>query len=138
MTLPAINIISISGFLASASFFGMVFIIAKYLRTVRQMAKEGELVSEQLTQPLVKNLFCSGKKYLVCFWKNFLTPFFYKITEKTFLKFAGFAKRIELKFIKLSNYVKGKRKIKNGQSNGYWNNIIEFKNGLNDEDKGKE
>ena len=135
MTLPVINIISISAFLAIVSFLGMVFILAKYLKTVRQMAKKGKLVSEQLNQPLVKNFFCSSKQYLSCFCKNFLTPFFYKVTEKIFLKFAGLARRIELKFVKLSNYVKGKRKIKNGQSNGYWNNIIEFKNGLNDEDK---
>lgn len=126
------NIISVLLSLAAISFVGMSVIVFRHLDKAKGVTKEEITAKLNLKRFLVKDIYCSAKNYLGCLWKNYFLPFFYKITEKIVLKLEGVAKVIENRLTKLSNYIKGKRKIKNSAANSeYWGDIIEFKNGLN-------
>ena len=136
MMLLTINIISVSLSLAAISFVGMSVIVFRHLDKAKGATKEEMAANLSLDRFLMKDIYCSAKKYLGCLWKNYFLPFFYKITEKILLKLEGVTKVIENRLTKLSNYIKGKRKIKNSAANSeYWGDIIEFKNGLNGDNK---
>lgn len=131
-----INIISVSLSLAALSFVGMAIIVFRHLDKAKVVTKEEMASNLSLGRFLMKDIYCSAKNYLGCIWKNYFLPFFYKITEKILLRLEGTTKKIEDRLTKLSNYIKGKRKIKNSTANSeYWGDIIEFKNGLNGDDK---
>lgn len=114
------------------SFAGMSVIIFRHLKEVRMAALDTGVSNLKFGRSLIKSFYCSAKISLVYFWKNYLIPLFYKITERALFKMESITKKIQSKLKRFSNYIKGKRKINNSSaSSEYWEDVIEFKNNLN-------
>lgn len=132
MTLFINNTMIISASLLAFSFAGMAIIVFRNLKEVRVAARDETISNLKLGRSLVKSFYFSVMRFFVCFWKNYLTPLFYVITEKALFRLEGITKKIQSKIIRFSNYIKGRRKIRNSAANSeYWGDVIEFKNGLN-------
>lgn len=132
MTLLINNTMIMSASLLAFSFAGMVVIIFRHLKEIR-MAVRNEAVSNlNFGCSLVKSFYCSAKSSFICFWKNYLALLFYKITERMLFKLEKVTKKIQLRLLRFTNYIRGRRKIRNSATNSeYWGDVIEFKNNLN-------
>lgn len=132
MTLLINNTMIISASLLAFSFAGMAVIIFRHLKEIRMVARNEAVSNLNFGCSLVKSFYCSAKSSFICFWKNYLSSLFYKITEKMLFKLEKITKKIQVRILRFSNYIRGRRKIRNSLTNSeYWGDVIEFKNGLN-------
>lgn len=122
--------------LALISFAGMAVMIGRRVREARLAGTDNEL-------PLSHFYYLSRKK-IIYFWKNVFLPHFFQSAERIVSKSRDLVRELEKSLSKLDACISGKyKKINNSNGNGskYWNDVIEFKNGLpgqtglNDEDK---
>ncbi len=132
MTLFINNTMIISASFLALSFAGMAVIIFWHLKEIRMAARNEAISNLNFGRSLVKSFYCSAKSSFICFWKNYLSSLLYKITERMFFKLEKVTKKIQVKLLRFSNYIRGRRKIRNSLTNSeYWGDVIEFKNNLN-------
>lgn len=132
MTITVITLVLISFFSVS----GIVFMFLNRLAKVKTM--EGDELTDNLVSS--KSIFSSLRRRFISpisnFWHTVVLPGIYKETEKTISRFRLNILKAERALLRLTNYIRGKREIKNNGDNGsspYWQDINEFKNGLNDD-----
>lgn len=106
---------------------------------VGRHVKEARVAGVSHELPL-DHFFHLYKNKAVHFWNNIFLPHFFQSAERIISKIRGLVHELEKSLSKLDAHISGKyKKIYNSGENGngskYWNDVIEFKNGLNDEDK---
>jgi hypothetical protein len=108
---------------------GMMFLVGSRFKEVKIMSDEELLVKLRET----KHLFSDFHDYVVVpainFWKNSALPYIYKEFEKTVSRFRINVLKIEAWLLKLTNYIRGKRKIQNNGYSEYWKDVNDSKNG---------
>lgn len=128
------NIIVLSFFGTVLSLAGMGVIIFRNLEKVKMIIEEERENSQKSS--LAKKIADSAKIFMIHCWTNYILPNFYQMAEKALLNLRELTKKIEARLTGFSNYIKGKRMIANsGNNSEYWGGMIEFKNGLNGNDK---
>lgn len=118
--------------LALISFAGMAVMVGRRIREARLAGTDNEL-------PL-SHFYHLSREKIIYFWKNIFLPHFFQSAERIVSKSRDLVRELEKSLSKLDARISGRyKKIEssNGNGNGskYWNDVIEFKNGLNDEDK---
>jgi len=111
---------------------GMSYLILRRLKEVKAMPEAEFLLKLKQTKPV----FSDFNQYLVAplvnLWKTVVLPAIYKEFEKFISRFRINLLKMEGWLLRLTNYIRGKRKIQNnGKPSPYWKDINEFKNGLN-------
>jgi hypothetical protein len=114
---------------------GMLYLLLRRLRETRMMA-DGELLEKlQVSRPV----FSDFHQYLIIptinFYRTSVLPAVYKESEKTISRFRINILKIERWLLRLTNYIRGKRKINTNGNTPYWKDINDFKNGLNGDEK---
>lgn len=109
--------------------------VLRRLKEARAMSEAEFLARLRQTRPV----FSDFNQHLVApamnLWKTAVLPAIYKEVEKLISRFRINLLKIEGWLLRLTNYIRGKRKIQsNGQSSPYWKDINDFKNGLNEKD----
>ncbi|MEW5907717.1 MAG: hypothetical protein AB1643_00850 [Patescibacteria group bacterium] len=117
----------------------MTIMISRHLVELRK-SSSGE-TTETIILPKV-SLKEISKEFLIkakFFLQKRLIPVFYQCAEKIIFKIGIVVKKIEQFLLKIDNRIRGKYRIINSGSNGngskYWEDIIEFKNNLNGNNK---
>jgi len=112
-------------------FSGMSFLVGRRLRETRAA---GAAMNFSLN-----HFYRSAAVFFRNLWNNFFLPRFFRNTEKAVIKMKALAGKLENSLEKLDDYLRGKHKMNifknNAVDSKYWNNVINFKNGLKNEDK---
>ena len=116
---------------ALVSFAGMAFMVGRHVKEARAAGTDNEL-------PL-SHFYDLLEKKAVRFWKDVFLPHFFQSAERIVSKTRGLVQELEKSLSRLDAHISGKyKKINNSNGNGngskYWNDVIEFKNELNDKD----
>lgn len=114
---------------------GMLYLLLRRLREIRMMAGSEFLEKLQASRPV----FSDFHQYLIIpainFYRTSVLPAVYKESEKTISRFRINILKIERWLLRLTNYIRGKRKINTNGNTPYWKDINDFKNGLNGNNK---
>lgn len=114
---------------------GMLYLIWRRLREIRMMADSELLEKLQASRPV----FSDFHQYLITptinFYRTSVLPAVYKESEKAISRFRINILKIERWLLRLTNYIRGKRKINSNGNTPYWKDINDFKNGLNGNNK---
>jgi hypothetical protein len=126
--------------LSIASFGLMVFFILNRLDYVRAMPEEEFSSRLKSSQPVFTDVYFYIALPASNFFRTFVLPKIYKEFEKTISRFRINVLKIESLLLRLTNYIRGKRKVcDNGDSSKYWKDMNKFKdelnNGLNKDNK---
>lgn len=110
-------------------FSGMSFLVGRRLKETRAA---GAAMNFSLS-----HFYRSAEDFSRNLWNNFFLPHFFRNAEKAVIKMKALAGKLENSLEKLDDYLRGKHKMnvfKNKATDSkYWNNVIEFKKGLDDE-----
>lgn len=118
--------------LSFASLGLMVFLVFNRLDRVRAMPEEEFLSRLKSSRPVFTDVHFYIALPASNFFRTFVLPKIYKEFEKTISRFRINVLKIESLLLRLTNYIRGKRKVcDNGDSSKYWKDMNEFKNGLN-------
>ena len=120
---------------ALISFAGMAVLVGRHVKEARVAGVSHEL-------PL-DHFFYLYRDKAIHFWNNIFLPHFFQSAERIVSKTRGLVQELEKSLSKLDAHISGKyKKIEssNGNGNGskYWNDVIEFKNELNNGEEKKE
>lgn len=123
-------------FLVLAAIFSAIGMIAVFGRRLSEARKigEGELLKRLSRGNSVFGDFQNFISALLGkYWQAKIIPIFYKKRENCILLFRMIVAKLSKILLKFDDYLHGKSRIKmnNGNGGGYWNDINEFKNGLN-------
>lgn len=114
---------------------GMLYLLLRRLREIRMMAGSELLEKLQASRPV----FSDFHQYFIIpainFYRTSVLPAVYKESEKTISRFRINILKIERWLLRLTNYIRGKRKINTNGNTPYWKDINDFKNGLNGNNK---
>jgi len=116
---------------ALVSFVGMAVMVGRHVKEARLAGTDNEL-------PL-SHFYDLLEKKVIHFWKNTFLPHFFQSAERIVSKTRSLVQELEKSLSRLDAHISGKyKKINNSNGNGngskYWNDVIEFKNELNDKD----
>lgn len=132
MTIFLISTIVFSG----VAVFAMVY---KGYSNVKNMSDEEINKGLSASMPVFHDFHRATVVPSVDYWKNTALPWVYKETEKIVSRFRINILKMERKLHSFTNYIRGKREISGNNGNEgqsqYWNNVNDFKNNLNGEDK---
>lgn len=117
---------------ALVSFASMAFMIGRRIKEARATGINNELPLDRF--------FHLYKNKVVNFWNNIFLPHFFQSAERIVSKIRRLVQELEKSLSKLDAHISGKYKKmsghnRNGNGSKYWNDVIEFKNNLNEEDK---
>lgn len=114
--------------LAIISFAGMAVMVGRRVREARLAGTDNEL-------PL-SHFYHLSREKIIYFWKNVFLPHFFQSAERIVSKSRDLVRELEKSLSKLDARISGKYKINktNGNGSKYWNDVIEFKNNLNEEE----
>lgn len=114
---------------------GMLYLLLKRLKEVKMMPANELLAKLQASRPV----FSDFHQYIIIpavnFYRTAVLPKIYKEFEKKISRFRINILKMEGWLLRLTNYIRGKRKIHNNGRTPYWKDINDFKNGLNGDDK---
>lgn len=111
---------------------GMSYLILHAFKEVRMMPEAEFLSKLKQTLPVFSDFNQHLVAPMVNLWKTAVLPAIYKEFEKLISHFRINLLKIEGRLLRLTNYIRGKRKIQsNSQSSPYWKDINDFKNDLN-------
>jgi hypothetical protein len=114
---------------------GMLYLLLKRLKEVRMMPENELLAKLQTSRPVFSDFHQYVFIPAVNFYRTAVLPKIYKESEKKISRFRINILKIEGWLLRLTNYIRGKRKIQNNGHTPYWKDINDFKNGLNGDDK---
>lgn len=122
--------------LITFSGLGMIFIFGRRLIEARKLEKEELSRRINPHQLSFKSLSVAFLRFLKNLFKNIFIPFLYRVIERIIFNLGLFVKKIEKSLLKLDNYIRGKYKLikksNNGNGSKYWEDIIDFKNDLDE------
>lgn len=106
--------------------------VVSRLKTVRIMNERDLIIKIQESRCLFTDFYEGVVNPAINFWRNSILPAVYKEFEKIISRFRINVLKVEGWLLKLTNYIRGKRKVQNnGNQSQYWKDINDFKNGLN-------
>lgn len=114
---------------------GMLYLLLKRLQEVKMMPENELLAKLQTSRPVFSDFHQYVFIPAVNFYRTAVLPKIYKESEKKISRFRINILKMEGWLLRLTNYIRGKRKIHNNGRTPYWKDINDFKNGLNGDDK---
>ncbi len=114
---------------------GMLYLLLKRLQEVKMMPENELLAKLQTSRPVFSDFHQYVFIPAVNFYRTAVLPKIYKESEKKISRFRINILKMEGWLLRLTNYIRGKRKIQNNGHTPYWRDINDFKNGLNGDDK---
>lgn len=114
---------------------GMLSLLSKRLREVRMMPENELLARLRISRPVFSDFHQYVFIPAVNFYRTVVLPKIYKESEKKISRFRINILKMEGWLLRLTNYIRGKRKINTNGNTPYWKDINDFKNGLNGDDK---
>lgn len=114
---------------------GMLYLLLKRLQEARMMPENELLAKLQTSRPVFSDFHQYVFIPAVNFYRTAVLPKIYKESEKKISRFRINILKMEGWLLRLTNYIRGKRKIHSNGRTPYWKDINDFKNGLNGDDK---